>query len=751
MKIIGNLSIKNKIIVVVLFTTVLTLFSGISFVAYHDIQSFKQEMLGRTEMNARLMGKHCLSALIFNDEKAIAEKLSLFQTIPEVSVGQVYDKDGKLYTSYNRNNEVFTYSGVKKTNFTQYIDNYLVVSEPIIRNNEFYGTIVIKANLEYLYGKINNYILKVGSFTFFLLIIAAFIAWRIQKIISAPVLKLAEVTKKISKKPDYSVRVTKENNDEIGVLYDGFNSMLEQIQHREQQRNAALEDLEQSQERFRRMSEASFDAILVLEHSGKIIFWNQAAEKVFYYLAGEAFQLKLSSLIDQSSFSSEENFLNYQDIEKGELMLNTKELVGRRKDGTSFPIEISIVPISVKSAWHALVTIKDISRRKQTEIELLKAKEKAEQSDKLKSAFLANMSHEIRTPMNSIIGFAELLAEGTLSDDKRQRYVNFILSSGKSLLNLINDIIDISKIEAGQLKIKKLPCSINSILNELFTSYFETKSKEQKYTFDLRLSRPSQDSNEIILTDPFRFKQIFINLIGNAFKFTEKGYIEFGYKITDSKEILFYVQDTGIGIPKEKQDLVFDRFGQVDEALHKNQGGTGLGLTISKKLVELLGGKMWLESIPDEGSTFYFSLPYEKPDRQISIANQPSKRRTSLNLQTKTILIAEDEETNYMFLDEVLATTGANVLWAKNGEEAIKACQENDKIDLILMDVKMPVIDGYEAAQRIKEFRKDIVIIAQTAYAMSGEKEKSQQAQCNDYITKPISPQKLLEMIAKYL
>ncbi len=384
-------------------------------------------------------------------------------------------------------------------------------------------------------------------------------------------------------------------------------------------------------------------------------------------------------------------------------------------------------------------------------IDLEIAKEKAEQSDKLKSAFLANMSHEIRTPMNAIIGFSNLLNDNDIVREDKDELVSHIIHNSNTLLHLIDDIIDIAKIEAGQLEIYKKNCQINKILNELFETFSEKKKLLHHKDLDLVFKPGIENLNFTTYTDPIRIQQILTNLIDNALKFTESGKIEIGYTLKEENEnssIQFFVKDSGIGLSKEQQGQIFSRFTKFENDKKKLYRGAGLGLAICKNISNLLGGDIWVESELKKGSAFYFTIPYLKvSENNILKENQ---KENIYNWAGKSILVAEDEESNFRFLEMVLSKTNVNLIRAKNGIEAIEKFQKNN-IDLILMDIKMPHMDGHEATRRIRKIDKDIVIIAQTAFAMENDERISIKAGCNDYIAKPIRKPKLLELINKYL
>lgn len=395
--------------------------------------------------------------------------------------------------------------------------------------------------------------------------------------------------------------------------------------------------------------------------------------------------------------------------------------------------------------------------RIKSEEDLKTALEKATEADKLKSSFLATMSHELRTPLNAIIGFSDIVSDD-LSIEEIVSYCKTINSSGTHLLKIVEELFDITLIESGEVKINKENFEISALLHEVHEIITVEKVKAGKNQLEVIKIIPPNGENLVINTDPSKLKQILINLIKNALKFTETGHVKYGFKILKQgrKSMFeFFIEDTGIGIQIDKQEFIFDIFRQVEDSHTRIFGGTGIGLSISKKLTELLGGEIRVESTEGIGSSFYFTIPYEegcasKKIMDIESINISAKSKKAED-KKNTILVVEDVEPSFELLKIILEKFGYKILWAKNGEEAIKQCEENSIIDLVLMDINMPKMNGYEATKAIKEFRPYLPIIAQTAYAIAGDRKKSLLAGCDDYITKPVKQMVLIEIIKKYL
>jgi PAS domain S-box-containing protein len=388
--------------------------------------------------------------------------------------------------------------------------------------------------------------------------------------------------------------------------------------------------------------------------------------------------------------------------------------------------------------------------KRRLERDLIKAKSLAEESDRLKTAFLANMSHEIRTPMNGILGLTQLMTNHPVTEDQKKEYLAMINANGKMLLDLVNDIIDISKIESKQVDLFETEFSLNQMMEDLRRFISAEKMVKNMDEVELIYKPYFKDKKSVIFSDQAKIKQVLTNLIGNAVKFTKKGSIEFGYKPQKDNMLLFFVKDTGIGILESKLKVIFDRFTQADQSLTRPYGGSGLGLAISKGFVQRMGGTIWAESEEGKGSSFYFTIPY-KPVSAMKAREMATPKKITFDWSDLTILVVEDNIISYKLLEISLNKTGCNILHADNGQKAIDIVSEHDEIDLVLMDIQLPVKNGYTATREIKELKPALPVIAQTANAMDDDRQKCMDAGCSDYITKPIILDKLLPVIETFI
>lgn len=392
--------------------------------------------------------------------------------------------------------------------------------------------------------------------------------------------------------------------------------------------------------------------------------------------------------------------------------------------------------------------VEDITKNREANHALLIAKEKAEESDRLKSAFLANMSHEIRTPMNGILGFLELMKEPDLSDDDKNDYLSLMNISGQRLLNTINDIIEISKIESGKLEYKESVVELEEVFS-FYVDFFRPEADLKKIKIYIGSQISTEDS--LIYSDRHKLDGILTNLIKNAIKFTKSGSIEISNAL-DSSDLLIWVKDTGKGIPAKRQQAIFERFIQAETNVTREHEGSGLGLAIVKAYVDSMGGRIWVESEQGRGSTFYIRLPYKKVSSSTVVQAKSKVENAKQSLfNKKTILIAEDDDLSYTLLKQHLKPLGIDILRAVNGRECINIFESTPGICLIMMDIQMPQMDGYQVTAHIRKLNEHLPIIAQTAYALEGDKERAIEAGCTDYVTKPLSKDVILGIVEKWM
>ena len=513
----------------------------------------------------------------------------------------------------------------------------------------------------------------------------------------------------------------------------------------------AQEALKESKAQLQYVLNNTKDIILQVDLKGNFIFVNKAAEEMTGYEQDELLQKSFYDFVVPDYHQLIEERVRKR-IKREPLTDSFKFEILTKNDERIW-IELTTSPV-VKDGMVVGIqgVARNISQRIEFEENLKKAKEKAEDADRLKSAFLANMSHEIRTPMNAILGFSRLLNNPAISKEQQNEYVEIINSRGNHLLQVINDIIDLSKIDSSQLNLEIREFNLNHFLNEIYSNFLQKIQEEHGNAVDFKLEKGLIDPEATIELDKTRLEQVLSYILVNAMKYTKNGLIKLGYEIDENHDnLIFFIQDTGVGIPKDKQDVIFERFRQSDDSTTREYGGTGLGLSISKGLIELMGGKIWLKSEPGKGTVFYFSLPYNTSIETTNSYENKNKSKPYMKYDwsEKKILIVEDDPLSSKFLETILEDTNATILLAKDGQEAIDKSKQTEDLALILMDIQLPGMSGNEATKEIREIRPDLPIIAQTAHAMAEDKNRSLDAGCDDYITKPLNMDLLLDKIQK--
>ncbi len=546
------------------------------------------------------------------------------------------------------------------------------------------------------------------------------------------------------------------------IMFENKPAVLTVFNDTTEKRKAEIK-LRENEEKFRNVVEQAGDGIFIVDTKGFIVDMNKSFLKLIGFKREKLTGKNVSVFFSKDELKRKP--LRFDLLNKGEAVV--REIMLNSNSKNPVPVEIN----SKKFGDLGYMSIvRDLTERKKNQEQLkkqnkeysvlnkqylkqnkalIKAKNKAIESDRLKSAFLANMSHEIRTPMNGIIGFCDILGSEQTSQEEQREYIQIITKSSYQLLNIVNDILDISKIETGQAEFQSGELCLNNLIKSVVNEFMPYIDKIRvKLVNSLGLN----DEESTLITDEIKLKQVFNNLVSNAIKFTETGEITLGYEVKGSF-VECFVKDTGIGIDEELHSKIFERFVQADQTITEPNSGTGLGLAIAKANTELAGGKIWIGTKPGIGTSFFFTFPYNPVSKSLSrkLLSTKEEKEEEFDFSGKTILIVEDELANFQFLEIVLRKTGAQVFHAITGKRSIELAEAHPEIDIILMDIKLPDINGYEATQKIKSFRKNTPIIAQTAFAMSGDEAKAKKAGCDGYLAKPIEAKKLLRLINNML
>ena len=899
MSFFSNISIRKKMLIIITGISSLTIILAMAFNLFQNIQLFKEDIKNNALLNAKITSEYCAASLLFEYNDEAANNLDKLKSIPNILNACLFNKDGEIFAEFTRNGESkITYPRPEKDTY-RFEDNYLHVFQSVEYMGSMYGTLYLRISTAELTAKIYELIGLLAIMSLILLTLAYLLANKFQKIITKPILDLASVTNNLSSTNDFSQRVTPEGKDEISTLYSGFNNMLEQIESRDKKINETLYALTESEERYKLAVSAGKVGVWEWEIGSDKTFCGESIMKLLGYDEKEMSDgyLRLEDFVYDDDITlvknERQNYLNGQK-ENYEL-----EYRAKKKDG-------SILWFISKGQYHKnekneivkiVGTDTDITQKKIAE-KMEKEMHLAEEANKAKSEFLARMSHEIRTPMNAIIGLS-FMALKTKLTEKQHDYLDKINKSANSLLGIINDILDFSKIEAGKLDVEEINFNLDEVFSDL-TNIISAKAHDKKLEF---LFGFTNDIPLNLVGDPLRLRQILINLCNNAIKFTEEGTVSVIIEKTEEDikkvKLLFKIIDTGIGIKEDKLNKLFKSFSQIDTSTTREYGGTGLGLVISQRLIELMGGNINVESEYGKGTTFSFNLSFDKQGdvrkKEFNLSSELQKmhvlicddNKISLELLTKmlmsfrlkvtsvnsgteaekvmrekntdpiklaiidwmmphqdgmttikniksdntipekpkfilmtafgleevkeqaneieidnflikpitystlfdsimeifgkskkagyppqnekdnsitvlndikgaSILLTEDNQINQQVASELLESFGMRVEVANNGEEAVNMFKDenyNNNFDLVLMDIQMPVMDGYEATENLRKLdaAKNIPIVAMTADAVTGVKEKCLSIGMNDYITKPINANELAGVINKWL
>ena len=747
-----DFSIRQKVQSIVMVTSgVALLVASVVFTLY-DRSTFLHAKTQDLSASARMVGSNSTAALSFGDAKSGGEVLAALQAKQNVINACIYDKDGRVFAIYSRGAAQSDFSPPPaQTEATAIIRHNLVIFQPITLKGESIGTIFIEADLTDLNERLTRFL----EIDFLVLLVSLAVAFllstRLQRVISGPIRELADTASSVSTRENYSVRAIKRGNDEIGLLFDQFNNMLDRLQQRDVALQRAHDNLEKRvAERtsyLNALIQNSPLGIMVVDSDQKVQLCNPAFEKLFEYTREDVIRKSIVSL-----FANMKPLLEAHRLARDETSIN---LVARlqRKDQSFLDVELHTVGLMVNGKLvGSLGLYQDITIRKRAEEEMQLAKEAAEEANRAKSEFLANMSHEIRTPLNGVMGMTDLALDTELTPEQRE-YLDTVKMSAESLLTVINDILDFSKIEAGKVDLEMADYDLRDNLEGILkTLAFRADEKRLELLCDIAPEVP-----DAVHGDSSRLDQIIVNLVSNAIKFTREGEVTLKVELEaeDGPNCIlhFIVSDTGIGIPLEKQRVIFEPFTQADTSTTREYGGTGLGLTISSRLVAMMGGKIWIESEIGKGAQFHFTARMRTCGRVLA-----SEAFTPLEtLRGVNVLVVDDNRTNRRILQAMLQRWEMDATSVDGGEEALtemsRALSDGKPYALLLMDMHMPKMDGFELAERIKHHPElsAATIMMLTSAGRRGDGARCQNLGVSAYILKPIRQSELRKAIARVL
>jgi PAS domain S-box-containing protein len=747
MKLFQDIPVKQKLTRLTMFSSGLALF--IAYIAMGSFEFFfsKTTMVRELKGIANIIGTNSVAAIEFDDPKIGEETLKALDADSKIIAAEIIRNNGSPLVSYQKGTSSHNFAlesfGDEQAYFTK---NFCFVFQPIMFNGKQIGTIFIKASLQNLY----NNLLRIAGIMATVLIGSYFLVYyllsKFQGIITRPVHHLTNVAKQVATEKNYSIRAVKESEDELGFLIERFNEMLAKIEKGDKDLRETTVSKEYVENIFTTMS----DSLVVITPETRIQTVNRATCDLLGYKADELIGKEIVVIIADDEKATRKFFdsqLFFKNLNKEEGILSNQEGSFLSKDGRKVPVLFSGSVMRDKNGKTigGVVTFDDISALKAGEEKLKLAKEAAENANRAKSLFLANMSHEIRTPMNAILGYSQILMRKKELDQGTKDSIKTIDSSGKNLLTMINEILDLSKIESGKMELQTVDFRLNELIQDV-ESLFDLRCKQKKLRWI-----SSKLSNQIIVHgDQNKLRQVLINLLGNAVKFTDSGEVSLSIKTLEEDQYLFEVTDTGEGIAVESQQKIFYPFEQVETECQK--GGTGLGLAISKKQLELMGAELLLKSNIGVGSNFYFTVHLPPAEKEI-ITTNPFKNvlHLSPDHQVKALLV-DDVKENLEVLSKLLLDIGVEVILAENGKEGVEKVRKHQP-DIIFMDIRMPVMSGEEAIKLIQnEYGNDrFKFVAITASAFGRPREHYLSRGFHEFISKPFEVDEIFNCLSELL